>query len=201
MSRLLFLRILCAAAAAREPDTAGLAREVHRLGWIGFSSAGEARDWDLHVTRPDGTGRRKLTNTREYNETGVRFSPDGKRILYYRQPVNEPVDNNTYGTYELVIADADGTNAKSLGRNSPGLPGGPIRNRSPHSHPAASGSWMSPRRIVFSAHCRDEGDGGARDLPPLPPVPSWGDGRLVERLRSRDASGLLAQVDLVEVGG
>ena len=38
--------------------------------------------------RPDGTDRRKLTDTREYNETGVRFSPDGKRLLYYRQPAD-----------------------------------------------------------------------------------------------------------------
>jgi Tol biopolymer transport system component len=117
VSCLLFLHILCTAAAAGEPDTAALAREVHGLGWIGFSSAGETRDWDLHVTRPDGTGRRELTNTRQYNETGLRFSPDGKHILFYRQPVNEPVDNNTYGSHELMIADANGANAKSLGRD------------------------------------------------------------------------------------
>jgi len=94
-----------------------LAAEVHARGWIAFSSIGESADWDLYVTRPDGTGRRKLTNTRKYNETGVRFSPDGKHILFYRQPVNEPVDNNTYGTHELMIADSDGANAASLGRD------------------------------------------------------------------------------------
>jgi Tol biopolymer transport system component len=101
--------------SAAEPDGAGLAREVHGLGTIGFSAVGEAGDWDLYVARPDGTGRRKLTDTRVFNETGVRFSPDGKRILYYRQPAGEPVDNNTYGTHELMIADAGGANAVSIG--------------------------------------------------------------------------------------
>jgi Tol biopolymer transport system component len=58
--------------------------------------------------RPDGSDRRHLTDTREFNEAGARFSPDGKRLLYYRLPKSEPVDNNTYGTFELVIANADG---------------------------------------------------------------------------------------------
>jgi Tol biopolymer transport system component len=110
------LQVVFAMALAGGPESAALAREVHSRGWIGFSATGESGDWDLHVMRPDGTGRRKLTDTREYNETGVRFSPDGKHILFYRQPVNEAVDNNTYGTHELMIADADGAHVRSLGR-------------------------------------------------------------------------------------
>jgi Tol biopolymer transport system component len=105
-----------ASVSAAEPEPAGLARELRDRGMIGFCAVGEGGDWDLYVARPDGTGRRKLTDTRAYNETGVRFSPDGKRVLYYRQPATEPVDNNTYGTHELMIADADGANAMSLGR-------------------------------------------------------------------------------------
>jgi Tol biopolymer transport system component len=113
------------AGSGAKPDSAGLAREIQKLGWIAFSAVGEAGDWDLYVMRPDGTGRRKLTDTREYNETGVRFSPDGKRLLYYRQPTKEPVDNNTYGTFELMIADANGANAVSLGREFPWASWGP----------------------------------------------------------------------------
>ena len=89
----------CVAAQAVEPDVATLAREVHGLGWIAFSAATAAGDWDLFVMRPDGSERRPLTDTREFNEAGVRFSPDGTRILYYRMPAREPVDNNTYGTF------------------------------------------------------------------------------------------------------
>ena len=60
----------------------------------------------------------------------MRFSPDGKHILFYRQPVNEPVDNNTYGTHELMVADANGANARSLGRDFAWASWGPNSNRS-----------------------------------------------------------------------
>jgi Tol biopolymer transport system component len=113
------------AGAAANSDTAGLALELHGLGWIAFSAVDDAGDWDLFVMRPDGTDRRKLTDTREFNETGVRFSPDGKRLLYYRQPAKEAVDNNTYGTFELMITDANGSNAISLGRDFPWASWGP----------------------------------------------------------------------------
>ncbi len=140
MTRILWLCAFCSAASAAEPGATGLAREVHNLGWIGFSAVGEAGDWDLYVMRPDGTDRRKLTDTREFNETGVRFSPDGKRLLYYRQPAADPVDNNTYGTYELMIADAGGASAKSVGREFPWASWGP------DSKTIAS---LSPRGIRF----------------------------------------------------
>jgi hypothetical protein len=69
--------------------------------------------------RPDGSERHALTDTREFNEAGARFSPDGKRLLYYRMPKSEAVDNNTYGTYELILADANGKNPVVFGRDFP----------------------------------------------------------------------------------
>jgi Tol biopolymer transport system component len=113
------------APAAQPTSPPGLADEVRGLGWIAYSAAGDAGDWDLFVMRPDGSDRRRLTDTREFNETGVRISPDGKRLLYYRQPAKEPVDNNTYGTFELMIADANGANARSLGQDFPWASWGP----------------------------------------------------------------------------
>ena len=86
-------------------------------GWIAFSAKTEAGDWDLFICRPDGSDRRPLTTTRDFHEAGVRFSPDGERILYYRMPKSEPLDNNTYGTFELIMADADGSHAETLGPN------------------------------------------------------------------------------------
>ena len=112
-------------AEAIEPNSTSLANEIHSHGWIAYSAVGTKGDWDLFVMRPDGTDRRKLTDTREFNETGVRFSPDGKRMLYYRQPVAEPVDNNTYGTFELVLADANGANGVSYGAEWPWACWGP----------------------------------------------------------------------------
>jgi Tol biopolymer transport system component len=97
-------------AHAADPATQKLAAEVQPLGWIAFSAPSPTGDWDLFLSRPDGSNRRPLTSTPDYNEAGVRFSPDGKKILYYRLPKSEPVDNNTYGTFELVLADSTGKN-------------------------------------------------------------------------------------------
>ena len=108
-----------AARAAGPPGKsieAVLAAEVRDKGWIAFSALTLQGDWDLFLIRPDGSQRRAITDTDRYNEAGVRFSPDGKRILYYRMPSTVAVDNNDYGTHELVISDADGTHPASYGR-------------------------------------------------------------------------------------
>jgi Tol biopolymer transport system component len=97
-------------------EVAQLARELHDQGWLAFSAKTDAGDWDLFLMRPDGSGRRHLTDTREFNEAGVRFSPDGQRLLYYRMPKSEPLDNNNYGTFDLMIAKADGTDPKVYGK-------------------------------------------------------------------------------------
>ncbi|MBM4154568.1 MAG: hypothetical protein FJ221_06010 [Lentisphaerae bacterium] len=119
--------VLLTGMAAHGADTGAilLAREVHDLGWIAFSAATPAGDWDLFLMRPDGAERRKLTDTPGFNETGVRFSPDGEHLLYYRQPAKDPVDNNTYGTHELVIADAAGEQPESFGNGFPWAAWGP----------------------------------------------------------------------------
>ena len=108
-----------ASGKAATPDSGSavnsLARELHDKGTIAFSAKTDAGDWDLFLCRPDGSDRSPLTRTSEFNEAGVRFSPDGRRMLYYRMPKGEPLDNNTYGTFELIIADADGSNATALG--------------------------------------------------------------------------------------
>jgi len=95
---------------------AALTKEVGNLGWIAFSAHTDQGNWDLFLMRPDASRRRAITRTSEYNEAGVKFSPSGEKMLYYRIPAKDPVDNNTYGTYELVLADADGGNAVIYGR-------------------------------------------------------------------------------------
>ena len=101
-----------------------LANEVHDKGWIVFSAKSPAGNWDLYVMRPDGSERRALTSTPEFNEAGPRVSPDGKRLLYYRLPRGEPV-NMTYGTRDLVIADANGRNPIVFGSQYPWASWGP----------------------------------------------------------------------------
>jgi Tol biopolymer transport system component len=102
------------AAPVADP-VAALAAEVKAKGWIACSARSEGGDWDLVLMRPDGSERHALTRTPDTSEVGVRFSPDGTRILYYRMPRGEPLDNNTYGTHELVLADADGGHPDVVG--------------------------------------------------------------------------------------
>jgi len=96
-----------------------LAREVREKGWVLYSAQTEHGDWDLFLMRPDGSDRRNLTRTPETSELAARLSPDGKKILYYRMPKGEILDNNKYGLYELVIAGADGSNPVSFGSDFP----------------------------------------------------------------------------------
>ncbi len=121
MKRLiLFLGFCCTAFAADAPPReSSLAAELHARGWIVFSAQTPHGDWDLFLMRPDGSDRRALADTREFNEAGARFSPDGKRLLYYRMAKSEAVDNNTYGTFDLVLADSNGSNAVVYGSDFP----------------------------------------------------------------------------------
>jgi Tol biopolymer transport system component len=106
-------------------EVAALSRELHDKGWLVFSAPTDSGDWDLFLMRPDGSDRQRIIDTPEFNETGARFSPDGRRLLYYRQPRAEAIDNNTYGTFELVLANADGGNAIVFGNGFPWASWGP----------------------------------------------------------------------------
>ena len=113
------------AGGAHDPSARdALAREVASAGWIVYSAKNGRGDWDLFRMRPNGSARRQVTDTPEFNEAGARFSPDGKRLLYYRLPKGEAV-NMTYGTHELVIADADGRNPVVYGAEFPWASWGP----------------------------------------------------------------------------
>ncbi|HOW66294.1 MAG TPA: hypothetical protein PK256_13480 [Verrucomicrobiota bacterium] len=96
-----------------------LTDEVRRKGWIVFSGTTDRGDWDLFRMRPDGTERQKLVDMPEYNEGGARFSPDGGKMLFYRLPKSDELQNNEYGTGELVIARFDGSQPMVLGRDYP----------------------------------------------------------------------------------
>ncbi len=102
-----------------------LAAEVRSQGWLVVSAVSPRGDWDLWRMRPDGSQRQPITSTPEYSETGPRFSPDGQRLLWFRQPVDEPVANDTYGAHELVIAQSDGGEPVSRGRAYPWASWGP----------------------------------------------------------------------------
>jgi len=112
-----FLAELRGAEAALErplrddPEVKKLANEVATLGWLAFAGKSGNGDYDLYLCRPDGSQLRNITQTPDWNEFYVRFSPDGKRILYRRIPRNEQINHTLHGQFgELVMADADGHN-------------------------------------------------------------------------------------------
>jgi Tol biopolymer transport system component len=102
-----------------------LAREVRSKGWIVYSAKTERGDWDLFLMRPDGSARRNITQSSEWSEAAARFSPDGRRLLYYRMPQSETLDNNKYGLYDLILSNADGTGPVSYGSSYPWASWGP----------------------------------------------------------------------------
>jgi Tol biopolymer transport system component len=114
------MRWLLALALLGGPDSADdLAREVSAKGWIVLSAKTAGGDWDLFLLRPDGSERRNITRTPDVSEVGARFSPDGRKLLFYRMPKAETLDNNKYGLYELVISEADGSNPVSYAKEFP----------------------------------------------------------------------------------
>jgi Tol biopolymer transport system component len=101
-----------------------LATEVASRGWLLFSARSDAGDYDLFLCRPDGSHRRALTSTPDWDEYGGRFSPDSRRILYRRRAralevvSGEGINHDTWGaTGSLVVANADGTDVKVLGKD------------------------------------------------------------------------------------
>lgn len=103
---------------APDPRVDELSREVHGKGWIAFAARSERGDWDLFLMRPDGTGRRNITGTPEFNEGLPRFSPDGKKLLWRRISREETYDGNRHGMQgALVIGASDGSGAEVMGKD------------------------------------------------------------------------------------
>jgi len=102
--------------AAKDPEVRRLYNELANKGWIIYSAMTEKGDYDVFISRPNGTSVRNLTRTPGSNELGARFFADGKRILYRRvTTLKAKVDYRelTYGV--LVIANADGSNPRDIG--------------------------------------------------------------------------------------
>jgi len=95
----------------RDPAVEKLAKEIANLGWVAFAGKSAQGDYDLFLCRPDGSKLRNITRTPEFSEFCVRFSWDGKKILYRRIPKSDHINHTLHGQFgELVIANADGSN-------------------------------------------------------------------------------------------
>ncbi len=97
------------------PDTPQLAAEVRTLGWITWAARSPRGDWDLFQMRPDGSQRRALTQTPDWNEAAPQFSRDGRQLLYRRLRRSEVISGNRYGEQgTLMVARSDGTGERLL---------------------------------------------------------------------------------------
>jgi hypothetical protein len=104
------------AAEVPDDETAILGREIANQGWILYAARTDAGDYDLFLSRPDGSRSRNITRTPQFSEYGGRFSADGDRILYRRGNRNEPINHDLWGAMgNLVMAKADGANPEILG--------------------------------------------------------------------------------------
>ncbi len=108
--------LISTVAGAQEDRVAQLAKEVAGKGWIAYAARGDNGTWDLFLMRPDGSERRNITNTSDYEEGGPRFSPDGTRLLYRRFAKGAVINHDLWGFQgELMIADAGGSNPVPIG--------------------------------------------------------------------------------------
>ena len=117
------------ARAADDPAVEALRKEVGKKGWIVMAAyaqeveaqqrlpddhAGQA---DLYLMRPDGSEMRNITNTPDRHEFFVRFSPDGKRIMYRAMRKAKEIEHDPVGAQgELVVANSDGSNPVAYGK-------------------------------------------------------------------------------------
>jgi len=106
-----------AADPEKDPAVRQLAVEVAHKGWIVFSAKTLAGDYDLFLSRPDGSDKRNITRTRDWDEYGGRFSSDSAHMLYRRQKAGEGINHDSWGARgALVIANADGSNPDVQGK-------------------------------------------------------------------------------------
>jgi Tol biopolymer transport system component len=111
--------LIASARGEESQAVSALAAEVHARGWIVYPARSEKGDWDLFLIRPDGSERRALTTTPQWNEAWPQYSRDGSRLLYRRLKASEAISGNRYGEQgELVLANNDGTEPRVLGAES-----------------------------------------------------------------------------------
>jgi Tol biopolymer transport system component len=142
-----------AAALRRLTDSPGydaegtVSPDGRRIVWTSLRDG----DLDLYSMNLDGGDVRRLTSEVGY-DGGAFYSPDGKRIVYRAHHPKSEADIARYRdllaqnlveprTLEIMIADADGSNAHAITAND-------AANFAPYWHPDG-------KRIVFASNLAD----------------------------------------------
>ncbi|KAF2144345.1 uncharacterized protein K452DRAFT_157124 [Aplosporella prunicola CBS 121167] len=119
--------------------------------WIAFSSDrntqwrghGNGTGWEhtqelsVYVIRPDGTGLRKLATKPGYCLGSPKWSPDGKRVVYY-----EVTTENTWGAHRPESVDSVASQIVSVDFET---------GQDRVEHTAGSGLKMSPQYVAADA--------------------------------------------------
>jgi hypothetical protein len=95
----------------------GLADEVRGKGWIIYSASTGNSDWDLFLMRPDGSGRRNITNTPGFNEAAARFTHDGQKVSTTSLSLMQMAQIRLYGAVSII-----GPRGDLMARNLPVFP-------------------------------------------------------------------------------
>jgi Tol biopolymer transport system component len=112
----LTVTLACGVSQAEDPGVESLKVELTNKGWLVYGARSDNGTWDLFLSRPDGSGRRNITNTAEYEEAAPRFSPDSSRMLYRRMAKGTTVNHDKWGFQGvLMLAEPDGSNPVALG--------------------------------------------------------------------------------------
>ena len=138
-------------ATDRRVDT--LAKEVQAKGWIIVSARSESGDWDLYMSRPDGSQRLNLTNSPDRHEMGARFSRTEGNCSTAGWLWTPPFTISTWGLQgSLVMANSDGSHAVELGGRGdyPWASWSRTEARSPACTRMGSRSMMSRPDLVVS---------------------------------------------------
>ena len=132
------LRLACSRlvrSAAQDDKMAQLAKEVGGKGWIVYASRGDNGTWDLFLMRPDGSGRRNITNTPDYRGRRPAFLAGRQEAAL--PPIREghhdqPRPLGFPGLPDDCRAGRQQTRADRRRQGvSPGRPGRPTASRSP----------------------------------------------------------------------
>ena len=82
-----------------------------------YFSDRESFSWDIWLMNADGSAQQNLTKGRVKFPKGPKFSPDGRRILFYGNDSEPAVDRRDGPDSELWIMDRDGSNLTQITSN------------------------------------------------------------------------------------
>jgi len=110
--------IISAVQNSDQDSVAKLVNDIKQKGWIVYCARSENGTWDLFASRPDGSQKRNITNSPDYEEAAPLFSRDSQKLLYRRMKKGTTISHDLWGFQgQLIVAKADGSNPRAMGED------------------------------------------------------------------------------------